>query len=245
MRPFFSSFVALVLFSIGTSWPLAANDLKTLGLPTGELIEYVEVRDEPRHRHKFENDRVRLYDVLIPQGDTTLYHRHAQNTAYVVIQPSRFRTQLAGGPPVEADLHARAAFFDTQAEKPIIHQVSNIGDRAARLIGVEIYKTDKTLTREPLAATGLNLFQSHPQLRIYYLALEPRQSTGVVDANISTVTVALTSGRLISKAGQAPDYPNEPAELMPGDYRWSENSGPHETINVGDTTFHAVLYELP
>ena len=37
---------------------------------------YVAVRDEPRHRRRFEDDHVRVYDVLIPPGDTTLSFAH-------------------------------------------------------------------------------------------------------------------------------------------------------------------------
>ena len=44
---------------------------------------YVAVRDEPRHRRRFEDDHVRVYDVLIPPGDTTLYHHHTEDTFYV------------------------------------------------------------------------------------------------------------------------------------------------------------------
>ena len=41
---------------------------------------YVAVRDEPRHRRRFENEFVRVYDVLVPPGDTTLYHHHSEDT---------------------------------------------------------------------------------------------------------------------------------------------------------------------
>ena len=46
---------------------------------------YVEVHDEPRHRHRFEDALVRVYDVLIPPTDTTLYHRHTEDTFYVAV----------------------------------------------------------------------------------------------------------------------------------------------------------------
>ena len=57
---------------------------------------YVAVRDEPRHRRRFEDDHVRVYDVLIPPGDTTLYHHHTEDTFYVAVNDAIVRNQVWG-----------------------------------------------------------------------------------------------------------------------------------------------------
>ncbi|MEW6441995.1 MAG: hypothetical protein AB1640_13755 [bacterium] len=46
----------------------------------------VEVRDEPMHRHLFENERFRVYCATIPPGGRTLYHRHSEDTLYVALE---------------------------------------------------------------------------------------------------------------------------------------------------------------
>ena len=55
-------------------------------------IEYVSVRNEPQHRHQFENEWVRIYDVLLPPKHVTLYHAHIQDTIYVAIHGSRLKS---------------------------------------------------------------------------------------------------------------------------------------------------------
>ena len=73
--------------------------------------EYVEVRDEPRHRHRFENDYIRLYDVLIPKGDETLYHRHGVDTFYVMIVNSSVKDRTYGAATSStAEITAGGAF---------------------------------------------------------------------------------------------------------------------------------------
>ena len=46
---------------------------------------YVSVRDEPLHRHRFENTFARVYDVYIAPGEQTLYHEHTEDTLYVSV----------------------------------------------------------------------------------------------------------------------------------------------------------------
>ncbi len=101
--------------------------------------EYVEVRDEPRHRHRFENDYIRLYDVLIPEGDQTLYHRHDVDTFYVMIADSSVEDRTFGeSTSSTAQITAGGAFLRAHLSEPLIHRVCNIGSGAARMIGAEL-----------------------------------------------------------------------------------------------------------
>lgn len=47
--------------------------------------DVVPVGEEPRHHLSLENQHVRVFDVRISAGDTTLYHRHGRDSIYVVI----------------------------------------------------------------------------------------------------------------------------------------------------------------
>ena len=61
--------------------------------------EFVEVRDEPFHRHSFENSRARVYDVLIPAGEASLFHRHTEDTFYAIVADVKLRDQVLGEEP--------------------------------------------------------------------------------------------------------------------------------------------------
>lgn len=58
---------------------------------------YVEVADEPLHVEVFRSRRFRAYVAAIPPGTATLYHRHAEDTVYVVVDGGGLRTELRRG----------------------------------------------------------------------------------------------------------------------------------------------------
>ena len=47
--------------------------------------DIVPLDQEPRHHLSLESRHVRIFDVRIPAGDTTLYHRHGRDSIYVAI----------------------------------------------------------------------------------------------------------------------------------------------------------------
>jgi hypothetical protein len=55
-----------------------------LQLEGGKAIQFVDWINEPLHSLVFENPHTRVYRATIPPGKATLYHRHQQDTAYVV-----------------------------------------------------------------------------------------------------------------------------------------------------------------
>jgi hypothetical protein len=121
------------------------SPFKTLKLPDGSTIEYVEVRDEPDHRQQFENASARLYEVVILPGKTTLYHRHSQNTIYLTVSPTKISSRLAGSEQVdELEFLQGAVSFNPQRDNPFNHVVSNIGQLNAHFVGVELYDTGRT-----------------------------------------------------------------------------------------------------
>ena len=56
-----------------------------LGLLPSVVQSPVPVSSEPRHHLKFENAYVRVFDVMVPPGDQTLFHTHANDYLFVSI----------------------------------------------------------------------------------------------------------------------------------------------------------------
>lgn len=103
----------------------------------------VPVHEEPRHKLVYEGGGLRVLDVQIAPGDTSLYHLHATPILYTNISPSRTIEQLVGGdwpppgtPPI-LQWVAGGTLSDTiYTVRPKAHRVTNIGDRLFRLIAV-------------------------------------------------------------------------------------------------------------
>lgn len=126
----------------------------------------VPVHQEPRHHLVFDGPDVRILDIQIPPGDTTLFHTHSDPVLYVNMSVSQTRGQVLGrewsggeaaaaagagsgagartAPAAPAGSAAasspprpgRMNSVTTYSQQPLTHRVNNIGQNIFRLIGV-------------------------------------------------------------------------------------------------------------
>ncbi len=106
----------------------------------------VPVHEEPRHNLVHDGGWLRVLDVRIEPGDTTLFHVHASPIHYVSIDASPTKAQVLGNawPPGNTPTGAAAAltvpgrgFWSLEyAEQPLTHRVTNTGTGLFRLIAV-------------------------------------------------------------------------------------------------------------
>jgi hypothetical protein len=203
--------------------------------------EYVEVRDEPRHRRRFENEFVRVYDVLIPPGDTTLYHRHTEDTFYVAVHEATVRDQTWGEDDTRTGTApAGSVLCRLHRSRPLIHQVHNVGDAEMRLIGAEIKASPAVRSPEPLDAPGHVLTLERDRLRVYELSLEPGESTGAIEYRFASLTVFLTVATLVSRTSNGTD---RTAVHAPGDVIWLPGPAALSLTNLGEEPCRAAIGE--
>jgi len=62
-----------------------ANENKNIG--------YVEVAHDPTHPEIYKSEHLRIYIATIPPGKSTLYHRHSEDTVYIVLEGGKIRTK--------------------------------------------------------------------------------------------------------------------------------------------------------
>lgn len=101
-------------------------------LPVGYL-------GEPPHRWVMENQYVRVYDVRIPPGGTTTFHRHAYDQVSVYVSGGLVSVQSDGqpwGPP--ATIEPRGVSFSADAAKAFTHRVRNDGETEYHLVLVQL-----------------------------------------------------------------------------------------------------------
>ncbi len=206
--------------------------------------KWVEVRDEPNHFHRYENDYARVYDVRFEPGEHSLYHRHDEDTLYVAVHATRVREQRLGeSDHVEFDLAAGMSACRTHRSDPLIHVVENRGEGLMRMIGAEVKATPAVVSATPLEAPGFSLHPEQPdtpRLRLYLIELDPGQSTGQIRYGFSGLTIFVSDANLEIRdaSGSRRILAGEP-----GDNIWHD--GPYELsiTNVGLQVYKAVLGE--
>ncbi len=205
---------------------------------------YVEVRDEPRHYPRFENDYVRVYDVRFPPGEASLFHRHDVDTMYVTVNDARvYDETFQTGESQLHELHAGLSLCRPHGSEPLIHKVRNDGAGLMHMIGAEVKKLPPLVSDQPLAArchTPLENLSGAERLRFYQLQLEPGESTGEISYGFSGLLVSLSDANIEfadSRAG------TRVISFAPGSHIWHDGPVTQTVTNCGETAFVAILGE--
>lgn len=165
----------------------------------------VPVFEEPRHHLIVDTPSLRILDIQIPPGDTTLFHAHSSPLLYVPIASSRMRSQNlgdgwsgGGAAPAAATAAPEAAprpgsvFAPANyVDKGQTHRVNNVGTSLFRLIGIGNMTPGEAA--EPGAST------SKPELenrwyRAERLVIAPGASAPLPPASGTVVVVMQTTG---------------------------------------------------
>src|SRR5438132_11961472 len=98
-----------------------------------------EISGEPRHHPKFENEFVRVWDVTVPAGDTTLWHIHRNDNVVVTLgDDASLRIETVGGAPAEVQWKFGEVRF---GKATYVHRAMNIGTTPFHNMTIEILKS--------------------------------------------------------------------------------------------------------
>lgn len=116
----------------------------------------VPVREEPRHKKVLENKYIRLLDVWIKPGDTSLFHVHATPSLFLQFTNTLACAQVQGSPwtknnNIEGNASYRSFINDT-----LVHRVSNCDTVPFHVTDIEILASYKpAAVLKPLPFTVL------------------------------------------------------------------------------------------
>jgi quercetin dioxygenase-like cupin family protein len=120
--------------------------------PQTPVSALVPVGSEGHHHFKLENEYARVFDVLVPPGDSTLYHIHSNDYAYVSLSNVSLKAQILGAQPIDLILRNGEVRY---TRGPITHMVSNPDATPFRNITVEILKPAPRGTGSVLATPSV------------------------------------------------------------------------------------------
>ena len=125
---------------------IAAVLLLTINIISSGLAQNsVPVEKEPMHRFKFENEFVRLFDVLIPVGKASQYHTHLYDGLSVRVSSTQIMDEVVGGEKTPFEIKYGEATFGVRPS-PLTHRVVNNSKSDFRNIFVEVFPSKNALT---------------------------------------------------------------------------------------------------
>jgi quercetin dioxygenase-like cupin family protein len=187
----------------------------------------VMVYQEPRHRLVVDHGEIKLLDVQILPGDTTLDHTHDSPILYTYIN-------LGNG-----SLNGRVMSNVYEADDPYTHRVPNNGTELFRIIALAHYGEGKQdQTDLPQGFSDEPGFESQ-WFRSYRLELAPGQETAVHTHQNPAVVVQVTDGRVevTKENGFGAELSGE------GHWTWRDAGSPYQIRNVGSEVVFVVVNE--
>jgi len=201
----------------------------------------VEIRGEPRHHPKFENEFVRIWDVTVPAGEATLWHVHRNDNVVVTLGEATLRIENMSSATVEGEWKFGEVRF---SKATYVHRAMNIGTTPFHNLTIELLKSppvsgERTKPNQPITAKPV---LENDRVRVYRLALEPGEMTPVHTHEFAGLVIAITEGEIeVSTEGKTkPDR----LRLPVNDVRWRAGGLTHSIKNVGRSRFEAVDIEL-
>jgi quercetin dioxygenase-like cupin family protein len=199
-----------------------------------------EISGEPRHHPKFENEFVRIWDVTVPVGDSTLWHIHRNDNVVVTLGGASLRIETVGSAPAEVQWKFGEVRF---GKATYVHRAMNIGTTPFHNLTIELLKSppasQESKVKAPITRTPV---LENERVRVYRLTLEPGESTTMHTHLLPGLAVAITAGE-IEVTTEAKDKPDR-LSLPATDVRWRAGAVTHSIKNVGKTRFEAVDIEL-
>jgi hypothetical protein len=185
----------------------------------------VPIDEEPQHRLKFQNQHVRLFDVLLPPG---------YKGVFVNIEASTTKEHVLGSAPAERPPRIIGdTYFFAYAKKPKVHRVDNIGESDYRVTDTEILHGCGGFA-PPKDGAGQTLILENDRVRVTRIMIAPGERLSLHPP--CGMLVSVTGGRLkINSAGA-----EEQISFERAGFQWRSQSMPLDMVNAGNEVFHAV-----
>jgi hypothetical protein len=200
----------------------------------------VPVSDEPHHKRVMYTAHLRMFEILVPPGTTTLDHAHDRDVAVVALGDTTIRTRLVG-----RDWEAPRSYVPgginlvTYTGASAAHAMENVGKTPYRVFAVENMRDGGWTMPRVIAAPATALLQESRSFAVYDVRLTT--STPVTNHVHQQPTVVI----LIRGAVEVRGGGGESEFRMESPGRWFPSSWdqPHMLSLLGAADAHLVEVE--
>ncbi len=196
----------------------------------------VPVSKEPRHHNVFENAWVRVLDVRIPPGDTSLYHRHEIPSVFLILTKTKTGSQ-AIVEPARVNLSAGNIWYESFEEKPRVHRVWNNDTSVFHAMDIELLHKAPGGTDAPLEMKFFTSLFDESLIRAYRLVLDAHSNVHLAERKTPALVIRLTDGE--GEVGV-----NDKLYLKKGDFSFIEAGHTIDFFNKGTARISLAFFEL-
>ena len=200
--------------------------------------QVVPVKDEPRHHNVLENEYLRVLDVRINPGDTSLFHKHTTPSVFIVLHPVKTGSEVK----VEAQKATALSSpdpsitFESFTQSPRIHRVWNEDTAMFHVMDIEILNKGGHTPEAAIQQNGFAILFDEPQVRAYRLTLDGNNTVQLQRKNPMLI-VGLTNAKQSLRVNEKP-FGKE------GDFLFIPAGEPAQVTNSGNNNYSFAVLEM-
>ena len=212
----------------------------TSSLPV--LQAQILVHEEPRHRPVFQNKEIRILNVRVAPGDTSLYHMHTTPSFFIRLTNTITGSQVQGEAKKAGKSQSGEIRFENLAPpNNRVHRVWNADKDTFHVMDVELLMKKADFDEKPMALPNLKLEIDTTWVRAYRLNLLKGIEFKSKNKKQSLVLVSLNTTKVkINQNGNS-----ELQTLKPGSFFVIKRKESFSLNNKTESTSQFVLLELP
>jgi len=152
----------------------------------------IQVSKEPRHHNVFENAWVRVLDVHLPPGDTSLIHQHSTPSVFMVLSTTKTGSQVIVEPE-KANFSDERVWFEGFYTTPRIHRVWNSDTSEFHVVDMELPNKNPQPIDPPMEMKALTLLFDEKPVRGYRLTLAAQETIHLPGRKAPILVVGLSN----------------------------------------------------
>lgn len=201
----------------------------------------VPVSKEPRHHLVFENDKVRILNVLLPPSDTTQYHVHSTPSVFISFTKTHTGSQLINEQPGYGTSAPGNVWFEDLSEPHIrIHRVWNADTSMFHVMDIELLTKDSGFSFKPLAIEHEKLHIDTPWVRTYEINLLRNEEVSLKNQPCNFILISVNDVQIKILQNGKVSIPF----IKTGQYYWINDRDSFSIINLSDIKAKFVLLGL-
>jgi len=204
----------------------------------------VPITAEPDHKIRFDNGFVRMYELVLQKGRSTLMHEHRADSFTVSFGSAQLTIEPhGGGKPIVLNRTPGIVGFASTAKGPYSHRVTASGETTVHVIAMELlsptHAGSATATHGPGSAFKIVL--ENPRGRAYRVSLGPGEATETSTRPAGSALFAVSAGRISETVD---GRPIRLWDFEPGHFRWFESSAKVSIKNESSRPIELVEIEV-
>jgi quercetin dioxygenase-like cupin family protein len=204
--------------------------------PPIDTSKVIQVRNEPRHHDVLDNGWVRILDVRIPPGDTSLFHRHSTPSIFLVLGNTRTGSQTIVEPR-HRTFSTEDLWYEDFTDTPRIHRVWNEDKILFHTIDIELTHKPGRLVDSPINLPSFTMLFDEKQVRGYRLTLAGGKGVRLNSPQAPVVVIGLSGPAVEANV-------NEKTFRERGDYLFLPAGTAMQFVNKGAGDVQFAVFEL-